>query len=115
MNNSKAYIELHILLLIYSFGAVCSKYAGQCDFMSPKFILFYSLVLLDLAVYAIVWQQILKKLPLVSAYANKAVTVIWGLIWGMVIFKESLTLWNIIGAIVIIIGIYIVVRADADK
>lgn len=83
--------------------------------MSPKFILFYSLVLLDLAVYAIVWQQILKKLPLVSAYANKAVTVIWGLIWGMVIFKESLTIWNVIGAIVIIIGIYIVVRADADK
>lgn len=83
--------------------------------MSPKFILFYSLVLLDLAVYAIVWQQILKKLPLVSAYANKAVTVIWGLIWGMVIFKESLTIWNVIGAIVIIVGIYIVVRADADK
>lgn len=83
--------------------------------MSPKFILFYSLVLLDLAVYAIVWQQVLKKLPLVSAYANKAVTVIWGLIWGMVIFKESLTIWNVIGAIVIIIGIYIVVRADADK
>ena len=83
--------------------------------MSPKFILFYSLVLLDLAIYAIVWQQILKKLPLVSAYANKAVTVIWGLIWGMVIFKESLTIWNVIGAIVIIIGIYIVVRADADK
>lgn len=83
--------------------------------MSPKFILFYSLVLLDLAVYAIVWQQILKELPLVSAYANKAVTVIWGLIWGMVIFKESLTIWNVIGAIVIIIGIYIVVRADADK
>lgn len=83
--------------------------------MSPKFILFYSMVLLDLAVYAIVWQQILKKLPLVSAYANKAVTVIWGLIWGMVIFKESLTIWNVIGAIVIIIGIYIVVRADADK
>lgn len=117
MNKEKgrAYLELHILLLVYSLGAICSKFAGQSSFMSFKFILFYGLVLLDLAIYAIVWQQILKKLPLVSAYANKAVTVIWGLIWGMIVFKENLTIWNVVGAIVIIIGIYIVVRADADK
>lgn len=115
MNKSKAYFELHILLLVYSLGAICSKFAGQSDFMSLKFIILYGLVLLDLTVYAIAWQQILKKLPLVSAYANKAVTVIWGLVWGMVIFNESLTMWNVIGAIIIIVGIYIVVRADADK
>lgn len=115
MNKSKAYIELHILLLVYSMGAVCSKFASQSDFMSLNFVLFYSIVLADLAIYAVVWQQILKKLPLVSAYANKAVTVIWGLIWGMVVFKEKLTIWNVIGAVIIIIGIYIVVRADADK
>ena len=109
----KSLIYLHILLFVYSFGSICSKMAGKETTVSFSFVLFYTLVLLDLFVYAIVWQQILKKLPLVTAYANKAVTVIWGLLWGMLIFKEKLTIWNIVGAIVIIIGIYLVVRADA--
>lgn len=110
----KSYIGLHLLLLFYSLGAVCSKMAGKTEFLSITFILFYGLVLLDLFVYAIVWQQILKKLPLVTAYANKAVTVIWGLVWGMLIFKETITIWNIVGAIIIIFGIYMVVKADAN-
>lgn len=109
----KSLVYLHILLFVYSLGAVCSKMAGKLPFLSFSFICLYGLVLLDLFVYAIVWQQLLKRLPLVTAYANKAVTVIWGLLWGMLIFKETLSIWNILGAIVIIIGIYLVVRADA--
>lgn len=110
----KPYIYLHGLLFIYSLGAVCSKMAGKAEFLSVPFFLFYGLVLVDLFVYAIVWQQILKMLPLVTAYANKAITVIWGLLWGMIIFKETITIWNLIGAVVIIIGIYMVVKADAE-
>ena len=72
----------------------------------------YGLLLVIMAVYAVLWQQILKKLPLNVAYANKAVTVIWGLIWGMIIFKEQITLNNILGAALIILGIYVVVKAD---
>lgn len=106
------YVKLHILLFVYSLGAVCSKIAGQAEFLSIKFIVFYGLVLVNLFVYAIVWQQLLKKLPLVAAYANKAVTVIWGLLWGMIIFKEKLTIWNMIGAIFIIFGIFMVVKSD---
>ena len=77
-----------------------------------KFIIFYGIVLVILFGYALVWQQLLKKLPLVTAYANKAVTVIWGLLWGTVIFKEKITLFNLLGAALIILGIYVVVKAD---
>lgn len=108
----RAYLELHILLFMYSLGGICSKFAGQSPFLSKKFIFFYALVLLNLAVYAFVWQQILRKLPLVTAYANKAVSVIWGLLWGMIIFKEKITIWNIVGVTIIIIGIYVVVKSD---
>lgn len=109
---SKSLILLHGLLFIYSLGAVCSKMAGGFPVLSVPFIIFYGLVLLDLLVYAIVWQQILKKLPLVTAYANKAVTVIWGLVWGLIIFKEQICFWNVIGAIIIVSGICLVVKAD---
>ena len=106
------FVQLHILLFLFSLGSVCSKIAGQAEFLSMKFIFFYGLVLVILFGYALVWQQILKKLPLVTAYANKAVTVIWGLLWGTIIFKEQITIWNILGATIIIFGIYMVVSSD---
>lgn len=108
------FIQLHIVLFLYSLGSVCSKIAGQSEFLSMKFIIFYGLVLVILFGYALVWQQLLKKLPLVTAYANKAVTVIWGLIWGTIIFKEHITIWNIVGTVLIIVGIYVVVKADEN-
>ena len=33
-------------------------------------------------------EQILKHLPLTVAYANKPVSLIWGMIWGTFIFGE---------------------------
>lgn len=106
------FVQLHILLFLFSLSSVCSKIAGQAEFLSMKFIFFYGIVLVILFGYALVWQQLLKKLPLVTAYANKAVTVIWGLLWGTIIFKEQITLYNILGAALIIFGIYVVVKAD---
>ena len=116
MNISKIrpYIELHLLLLLYTLGGICSKFAAQNEFMSARFLLFYGLVIVDLGIYALVWQQILKKLPLVTAFANKAITVIWGLIWGMIVFKETITIWNFVGAFIIIAGICMVVREDEN-
>ena len=67
-----------------------------------------------LAVYAVAWQQVLKKLSLSSAYANKAVTIVWGLFWGKLLFSEKIIFQNILGVLMIIMGIYIVVKSDAE-
>ena len=80
----------------------------------PSFwwIFWYALVLLNLGVYAIVWQQIIKHLPLTTAYANKAIGIVWGILWGILIFHEQLK-WNmIVGAIIVIIGVIVVVKSD---
>ena len=42
----KPFIELHILLLVYSLGGIFSKLAGQSDFLSLRFMLFYGVVFL---------------------------------------------------------------------
>lgn len=110
----QTYILLHLILLIYSLGEICSKYAGQAELFSQRFFLFYGLVLLDLVVYALMWQQILKKLPLITAYANKAIIIIWGLVFGMLFFKETITVQKIIGAVIIMAGVVMVVKADED-
>ena len=104
------YIYLNILLLFYSFCGVFSKQAASYDFMSFKFILFYGISMLILGIYAIFWQQILKKFTLTTAFFNKAVIVIWGMIWGALFFKETITLNMIIGAIIVLVGIGLVVK-----
>ena len=82
--------------------------------MSIKWIFFYGLVVGILGFYAIAWQQVLKHLPLITTYANKAVTTIWGLIWGFLIFGEQITIQKIIGAVVVIFGVYLVVAGDEE-
>lgn len=107
------YFHLHVLLLIYSLGAVFSKMASKAELLSTRFFLYYGLVILTLFLYAIGWQQILKRIPLVTAFSNKAATVIWGLLWGKLIFSEQITVWNCVGTAVIIAGILLVVKDDA--
>ena len=108
----KYYLFLHIELFILSLGGVCSKIAAQNDFLSFGFIFWYGLVILNLGVYAIVWQQIIKHLPLTTAYANKAITIVWGILWGVIFFNEQIK-WNmIIGAIIVIVGVLLVVKSD---
>lgn len=100
---------LHITLLFYSMGSVCSKFAATQQFMSLKFLIYYGIVLFILFAYAIIWQQILKKFDLTVAYANKAIVIAWGILWGVLFFHEKVK-WNMIfGAIIIIAGICLVV------
>lgn len=105
-------VALHIELLVLSLSGVCSKLAAQNEFFSTQWLFWYALVILNLGVYAIVWQQIIKHLPLTTAYANKAVGIIWGIIWGILIFGEQIK-WNmIVGAVIVIVGVITVVKSD---
>jgi drug/metabolite transporter (DMT)-like permease len=65
-----------------------------------------------LFVYAILWQQILKVFPLTVAFANKAIVILWGIIWGYWVFGEILRWGMILGAAVIVAGIYLVVSDE---
>ena len=108
----KYYLTLHIELIVYSLGGICSKMAAQNQFFSFWWLFWYGLVILNLGVYAIVWQQIIKHLPLTTAYANKAITIVWGMLWGIVFFSEQIK-WNmIVGAVIVIIGVILVVKSD---
>lgn len=101
----KTLIFLHLILFMYSCCGIFSKLAGLQKFLSLQFFIYYGIVILILLVYAILWQMVIKLLPLTTAFANKAVTVIWGIIFGITIFDESLTLGKVLGAVLIILGI----------
>ncbi len=110
----KPYILLHLILLFNSVGGICSKTAAGKPFLSLEWILLYGLLIFIMAVYALLWQQVLKMLPLNVAYANKAVTVVWGIMWGVMLFNETITLNNIIGAVIVIAGA-VLMMTGGDK
>jgi uncharacterized membrane protein len=99
---------LHVSFLIYSFVIVFSKAAAMNGWLTPYFIMFAVFELLTLGVYALLWQQVLKRFKLVAAYSSKGVVVVWNLIWAAVLFGEQITIENIIGSIFVIAGISIV-------
>ena len=114
VSNIKYIAILHIVLFVYSILGIASKVASGKDFLSLEFCFYYGIVILNLFLYAILWQQIIKKRPLITAYANKAVTVIWGIVWGSLFFKEEISFGKIVGAIIIILGIYLVVSTKDE-
>lgn len=115
MKQAKWFLLLHVILGVYAGSSVCSKLAARQPFLSAAFILLYGLMLAALVVYAVGWQQVIKHLPLTTAYANKAVTVVWGILLGLVVFGEAVTLRQVIGAAIIICGIVLFVRADNEN
>ena len=86
--------------------------ASTQPFLSLRFCLCYGGMIAILGVYAIAWQQIIKQMSLTTAFCNKAVEIVWGILWGVLIFKEAIK-WNmILGAVIVIAGVIIVVTAD---
>ena len=109
------FLLLHCLLLVYALSDITSKFASGQEFLSFKFLLLYGMVIFLLGIYAIFWQQILKKVPLITAYANKSITIVWGMIFGALLFQEQIK-WNqIVGAIIIFVGVYFVILEDAKE
>ena len=107
----KNIILLQCIIMIYTLSTVAAKFASSEQFLSFRFILFYGIEILILGIYAILWQQIIKKFDLSIAYANRSMSLLWSIVWAIVFFKENITI-NIIGVIIVIIGTMIVNSDD---
>ena len=106
------FLILHIALVIYSLGGFFSKSASYEIFLSFKYCCFYAGLLGTLFLYALIWQQAIKHIDLTTAFANKGITIVWGLLIGKMIFGEEISIKKILGTLIIISGIIIVVNDD---
>jgi len=102
-----SFIFLQLMVALYSFGGIFSKFAARHSFMSLKFCLLYALMMIFLFIYAVGWQQAIKRFDLTAAYSAKSTSVIWGMIWGMLIFSEKLTVLKAVGIVLIFTGLII--------
>lgn len=106
---------LNFLFFLYSLFSVFSKLGGQADRFSLPFFGWYAAAFLMLGLYAIGWQQILKRMSLFRAYSGKAVVILWGILWGALLFQEAVTPRKIIGAVVIMAGIILYFAAEGRR
>lgn len=110
---------LHLAVFILSLSTICAKFAASQEFMSFNFIALYAGVILALGIYALIWQQVLKKIPLTNAFVNKSATLFWSLLWGVTLFDETITPSMIIGILIVFLGVILVVtgnpKSDLDQ
>ena len=64
-----------------------------------------------MAIYALLWQQVLARVPLSTAYIFKGTSLVFVLLLSALLFDEEITLTNILGSIIIITGIALYARA----
>lgn len=83
------------------------KLGGRHPFFSPMYLFWFCAAVAILGGYAIAWQLILERMPLTTAYLRKGVSYMLIFIWATLIFHETITLQQVIGIIVIIIGMVV--------
>ena len=106
------YLFLHFIILIYTGTTICSKLASEYPFLSFGYIMSFAGMIASLGTFAILWQQVIKHFEPTVAYSNKSVTTIWVLLFSCILFNEGITINNIIGAVIIIIGVILVSKKD---
>ena len=103
--NAKHIFALLAVNLLYTSTSLFTKYASQHEFLSVSYCLGLVGAIGVMGTYAIGWQQILKHVELSTAYMFKGTSLIFIMLLAWMLFGEQITLNNIIGACVIIIGI----------
>lgn len=99
------YIFLVIINLLYACVSIFTKLASQQEFMSWNFMLGVMGAVGVMGLYAVLWQQILKRIELSVAYMFKGTSIVFVMILACWLFGEQITWNNILGAIIIIVGI----------
>lgn len=116
MKKTKNYIQLHLNILLFSLTSVFSKLASvqfnRGGLKNPLLYLFLFLMAANCGIYAIAWQKVIKKFSLSTAYANRSVYLIWSQVWAVMIFHESLSGKNIIGLLIVLIGVMVVQKYE---
>lgn len=107
------FLSRHFLLLqsgylVFSLAGVFLKFGAGYSVLSTGFLLYYAGSLLCVFLFALVWQQVLRRYSLMTAYAWRGVTFLWTFLWAVLFFGEKISFQNILGAVFLICGMLLV-------
>lgn len=98
---------LTFAVAVYSLAGFFSKLASGYDFLSLPYICCIAGVVIVLGIYAVLWQMALKKVPLNQAYLFRSLGLMFGLAIAYLVFHESISWQNLLGAMIVLCGLII--------
>ena len=101
----KRYLALVGVNFVYACTGIFTKMASRHEMLSWPYLLWLAGAVGVMGLYALLWQQVLKRIDLSTAYMFKGTSLIFGLLFAWSILGEPITLNNMIGAAIIIVGI----------
>ena len=104
----KNIILLQGVMIIYTFASVMSKKASENGDNPVRFLIFFALEFVVLALYALLWQQMIKRFELSVAYANRSMAILWSMLCAVVFFDDIVTGKNILGVLLVLLGTIII-------
>ena len=108
-------IALLLINLLYASVGIFTKLASQQEFLSWAYVFSFGGAVAVIGIYAILWQQIIRRIELSTAYMFKGTTIIFTMLFAHWLFGEQITWNNIVGAVIIIIGIVLFARGDLSE
>lgn len=110
----KNILLLQVIIVIYTISSVMAKLASASSGEPFCMLMFLGAEFVILAVYAVLWQQMIKRFELSVAYANRAMAILWSMIWAVIFFHDEITSRNIIGVLIVLVGM-VIVNLDARE
>lgn len=107
-------ISLITVNLLYAIVLILNRMASIYAPLSLGYILLLSVSVIVLAIYALSWQQIIKRMPISDAYMFKGTSIVFVLLLSAWFFEEIITWQNIVGSFIIILGIALFAKADKE-
>lgn len=108
MKRIKNIVLLQGVVIIYTISSLMSKKASETDGDVVKFIFWFGMEFVFLGIYALLWQQIIKKFEISVAYANRSMAVVWSMVWAVIFFHDTITIKNVIGVLLVVVGTLII-------
>ena len=85
--------------------------ASRQEMLSWPYLFWIAGAIGVMGVYALLWQQVIARMQLSTAYMFKGSSLIFVLLISALLFGEAITLNNVIGSAIIILGIVLFAKA----
>ncbi len=116
MERWKDFIKIQAINILFSLASITTKFVSiiwqEKGIFNWEFIGGAAIYLFLLGIYAVCWQKIIKKMDLSSAYLCKGMVIFWSLLWAYLLLNEKITIYNIIGTMIIFIGTTVVIKNE---
>lgn len=105
------YLALIGVNLIYACTSIFTKMASRQEILSWPYLLWIAGAVGVMGVYALLWQQVIRRMPISTAYMFKGTSLIFVLLFSALLFGEGITTNNLIGSAIIIAGIVLYAKS----